>query len=155
MLCYNITYMKHNHSKCTATLIAKAEKACSARLTKQRLAVLTCVAENHVAVGAYDVIERMAAHGPRPAPITVYRALDFLLEHNLVHKIESRNAFVACACEHNEAPPTLLICDSCGNVDEIVLPKNMELQKAAIDQGFEVKRAVIELAGTCRDCLHV
>jgi Fur family transcriptional regulator, zinc uptake regulator len=154
-LCYNITYMKHDHSKCTSSLIAKAKKTCSVKLTKQRLAVLTCVAEKHVAVGAYDLIERMATVGPRPAPITVYRALDFLLEHNLVHKIESRNSFIACGCDHENAPPTLLICDNCGNVDEIVLSENIDLKNAALMRGFKIERAVIELSGQCRACNHV
>jgi Fur family transcriptional regulator, zinc uptake regulator len=147
--------MSHNHAKCTASLMTRAEQACASRLTKQRKDVLTCVAESHAAVGAYDVIERMAAHGPRPAPITVYRALDFLLEHNLVHKIESRNAFVACACDHKNAQPALLICETCGNVDEIIQPANIDLQNAAKAHGFEIKRAVIELSGTCSSCANV
>jgi Fur family zinc uptake transcriptional regulator len=149
----------HNHAKCTAALIARAEQACAAsgaRLTDQRREVLACVAQSHAAVGAYDVIERMAAHGPRPAPITVYRALDFLLTQNLVHKIESRNAFVACACAHDKAQPALLICETCGNVDEIVGPAaNEDLQRVAITQGFKVNRSVIELSGTCRQCANV
>jgi Fur family transcriptional regulator, zinc uptake regulator len=150
---------QHNHAKCTAALIARAEQTCAAsgaRLTDQRREILTCVAQSHAAVGAYDVIERMAARGPRPAPITVYRALDFLLSHNLVHKIESRNAFVACACVHDDAQPALLICDGCGNVDEIVPPAaNEDLQRAASAQGFKVNRAVIELSGTCHQCANV
>lgn len=147
--------MTHNHAKCTAALIARAEQLCASRLTKQRRDVLACVAESHAAVGAYDVIERMAAHGPRPAPITVYRALDFLLEHNLVHKIESRNAFVACSRAHDNAQPALLICELCGNVDEIIQPANADLKNAAEAQGFKIKYAVIELSGTCRSCAHV
>jgi Fur family zinc uptake transcriptional regulator len=87
----------HDHAHCTADLIARAERTCERRgskLTGQRREILASVAQSHSAVGAYDIIERMAEHGPRPAPITVYRALDFLLAHGLVHKIESRNAFV-------------------------------------------------------------
>jgi Fur family transcriptional regulator, zinc uptake regulator len=149
----------HNHAKCTADLLARAEKTCAsqgARLTDQRREVLSCVAQSHAAVGAYDVIERMAAHGPRPAPITVYRALDFLLSHNLVHKIESRNAFVACGCAHENASPALLICETCGNVDELVEPlTNKDLQRAANERGFRVSRAMIELSGTCHQCANV
>lgn len=76
----------------------------SARLTSQRRDVLSCVARSHAAVGAYEVIDRMADHGPRPAPITVYRALDFLAAHGLIHKIESRNAYVACSHAHEGEP---------------------------------------------------
>src|SRR5262245_21314553 len=93
----------HDHDHCTGELLARAEQMCTrrcARLTAQRRDVLECVARSHAAVGAYEVIERMADHGPRPAPITVYRALDFLVAHGLVHKIESRNAYVACSHSH-------------------------------------------------------
>ena len=81
------------------------------------------MAQSHSAVGAYDIIERMAEHGPRPAPITVYRALDFLLAHGLVHKIESRNAFVACSHSHEGQPAALLICETCGTVSELDAPE--------------------------------
>ena len=72
----------HDHAHCKADLIARAERTCARRgskLTGQRRDVLACVAQGHEAVGAYDIIERMAEHGARPAPITVYRALEFLL----------------------------------------------------------------------------
>ena len=149
----------HNHSKCTAQLIARAEQTCAekgTRLTEQRKDILESVAESHLAVGAYEIIERMAQRGPRPAPITVYRGLDFLLEHNLVHKIESRNAFVACACAHDNATPALLICDACGVVDEILQAEATEnLQNAAAANGFKIKHTVIELSGTCKACANV
>jgi Fur family transcriptional regulator, zinc uptake regulator len=118
--------------------------------------VLACVAASHAAVGAYDIIERMASHGPKPAPITIYRALDFLLEQNLIHKVESKNAFVACAHAHENSTATLLICESCGNVDEVVQPTiKADLQKLAATQGFKMNRAVIELSGTCSQCANV
>lgn len=149
----------HNHTKCTSQLIARAEQTCAekgTRLTGQRKDILESVAESHLAVGAYEIIERMAQRGPRPAPITVYRALDFLLEHNLVHKIESRNAFVACSCAHDNSTPALLICDTCGVVDEILQPAATEnLQNAATANGFKINRTMIELSGTCKACANV
>ncbi|MBL8791959.1 MAG: transcriptional repressor [Rhizobiales bacterium] len=147
---------KHDHHACTQNIVSHAEKVCArtgARLTEQRRDVLVCVAESHQAVGAYEIIERMAAHGPRPAPITVYRALEFLQAQNLVHKIESRNAFVACSEVHDGAPAALLICESCNNVSE-VLDRNAAagLIDAAKVQGFTVKRSVVELSGICAHC---
>ncbi len=146
----------HDHARCTADLIGHAERICAskgARLTGQRRDVLVCVAESHAAVGAYDIIERMAAKGARPAPITIYRALDFLQGHNLVHKIESRNAFVACSENHDDAPTALLICDTCGNVAEIIERKAADgINAAARKQGFAVNRAIVELSGICRHC---
>jgi Fur family zinc uptake transcriptional regulator len=146
----------HNHAKCTAELISRAERTCErrgSRLTHQRREVLACVGQGHAAVGAYDIIERMAAHGPRPAPITIYRALDFLLAHGLVHKIESRNAFVACAGTHDGEPTAFLICEGCGAVAELVAGEAVAaLAAAAAGQGFAALRTVIEVSGRCRAC---
>ena len=146
----------HNHSHCTAELLSRAERACErrgSRLTGQRRDVLNCVAQSHSAVGAYDIIERMAARGPRPAPITVYRVLDFLEAHGLVHKIESRNAFVACTHAHDGEPAALMICEACGLVAERdVPPVFAALDKAAVSQGFAPRRMVVEVTGTCRQC---
>ena len=146
----------HDHAHCTAELLTRAERTCErrgSRLTGQRRVVLNCVAESHSAVGAYDIIERMAGHGPRPAPITVYRALDFLEAHGLVHKIESRNAFIACTHPHEGKPAAMLVCEKCGLVAELDAPEMFEaLQSAAKSQGFAVHRSVVELTGLCAAC---
>ncbi len=146
----------HDHAHCTADLISRAEQTCAkrgTRLTEQRKDVLASVAESHSAVGAYEIIERMATGGVRPAPITIYRALDFLLEHDLVHKIESRNAYVACSGSHANYQPTLLICDKCGIVDEVIEPAtNSSLQSTAATKHFAINKTVIELSGTCNQC---
>ncbi len=146
----------HNHSHCTAELLSRAERTCErrgSRLTGQRRDVLNCVAQSHSAVGAYDIIERMAAHGPRPAPITVYRALDFLEAHGLVHKIESRNAFVACTHAHDGQPAAMLICETCGLVAELDAPSVFAtLGKAASAQGFTPRRMMVEVSGACNAC---
>lgn len=146
----------HDHAHCTAELLSRAERTCErrgSRLTGQRREVLNCVAQSHAAVGAYDIIERMAGLGPRPAPITVYRALDFLEAHGLVHKIESRNAFVACTHPHEGKPAVMLVCERCGLVAELDAPEVFEkLQSAAQGQGFAIQRSVMELTGLCAAC---
>lgn len=146
----------HNHAHCTAELLSRAERTCErrgSRLTGQRRDVLNCVAQSHSAVGAYDIIERMAANGPRPAPITVYRALDFLEAHGLVHKIVSRNAFIACSHPHEGEPAALLICETCGLVAEMGVPAVFaSLAKAASAQRFAPCRMVVELSGACGMC---
>jgi Fur family zinc uptake transcriptional regulator len=159
MLYYNImTFLDphHDHAHCTADLIARAERTCERRgskLTGQRREILSSVAQSHSAVGAYDIIERMAEHGPRPAPITVYRALDFLLAHGLVHKIESRNAFVACSHSHEGQPAALLICEACGTVAELDAPEIFErIAQRAKAQKFSPAHTVIEMSGTCGSC---
>ena len=111
----------HDHGRCTSAAIAHAEMLCAARaqrLTPMRRHVLEALLGSHRPLGAYEIIERLARHG-RPAPITVYRALDFLRDNGLVHRIASRNAFVACV--HNHAVGALvvfLICERCGAVGE-------------------------------------
>lgn len=147
---------QHNHAKCTAELLSRAERTCDRRgskLTGQRRDILNCVAQSHSAVGAYDIIERMAGQGPRPAPITVYRALDFLQAHGLVHKIESRNAFVACSHSHEGEPAALLVCEACGLVAEFDVPEVFAVLKAAADsQGFTAHHSVVEVSGRCAAC---
>jgi Fur family zinc uptake transcriptional regulator len=159
MLYYNkMTFLDphHDHAHCTADLIARAERTCERRgskLTGQRRDILASVAQSHSAVGAYDIIERMAEHGPRPAPITVYRALDFLLAHGLVHKIESRNAFVACSHSHEGQPAALLICETCGTVSELDAPEVFErITAKARAQKFSPAHTMIEMSGTCGAC---
>jgi len=146
----------HNHRNCTDELIARAERTCSrrgARLTPQRREVLACIAESHAAAGAYEIIDRMASHGGRPAPITVYRALDFLLAHGLVHKIESRNAYVACSHAHEDSPAALLICEACGTVAELDAPETFaSLERGAIAQGFNPVQTLVEMSGRCIRC---
>ena len=159
MLYYNnMTFLDphHDHAHCTADLIARAERTCERRgskLTGQRREILSSVAQSHSAVGAYDIIERMAEHGPRPAPITVYRALDFLLAHGLVHKIESRNAFVACSHSHEGQPAALLICEACGTVAELDAPEIFErVAEKAKARKFSPAHTMIEMSGTCGAC---
>ena len=159
MLYYNnMTFLDphHDHAHCTADLIARAERTCERRgskLTGQRREILSSVAQSHSAVGAYDIIERMAEHGPRPAPITVYRALDFLLAHGLVHKIESRNAFVACSHSHEGEPAALLICETCGTVAELDAAETFSsLSRLASAQGFRPKTIIAEIMGRCGSC---
>ena len=115
--------------------------------------MLKSVADSHLACGAYDIIERMAKNGARPAPITVYRALEFLLEHGLVHKIESRNAFIACTHGEHKSDAVLLICEDCGVVAEMDAGTAMsELAAKAGDLGFEPSATVVEMTGCCQGC---
>jgi Fur family transcriptional regulator, zinc uptake regulator len=149
----------HDHDRCTADALAHAEALCAARgqrLTPLRRQVLETLAESHKALGAYEIMERMAGQGPRPAPITVYRALDFLLENGLVHRIESRNAFLACIGDHHAAASgttVFLICERCGAVGEASSAAVAEtLQTAARAVGFTPKARVIEVTGICAHC---
>src|ERR1700751_446253 len=131
----------HDHGRCTADAISHAEQVCKARaqkFTPIRRQVLQALLASHRPLGAYEVIDELAKSMPRPAPITVYRALDFLMENGLVHRIESRNAYLACANDHDETSMVaFLICDLCGSVGEIpAAPVAQSVNAAARASGF-------------------
>jgi Fur family transcriptional regulator, zinc uptake regulator len=147
----------HDHGRCAADGIAHAEHVCARRaqkFTPIRRQVLEALLSSHRPLGAYEVIDELAKSMARPAPITVYRALDFLIENGLVHRIESRNAFLACAHDHDEtAMVAFLICERCGAVGEIpAAPVSKSLNDAARASGFSPKLSVVEIAGTCAHC---
>lgn len=125
------------------------------RLTPSRQRVLDLLCTAGRPVGAYDMIDLVAQDtGKRPAPVSIYRALDFLLEQGLVHRLASRNAYMACAHRHaREAPVAFLICDGCGCVTEAT-SSDVESSLAALaaGSGFHAQAQVIELTGQCRSC---
>ena len=92
---------------------SRSAQARAQKFTPIRRQVLQALLSSHRPLGAYEVIDELAKSMPRPAPITVYRALDFLMENGLVHRIESRNAYLACAHDHDAAAMVaFLICDA-------------------------------------------
>ena len=99
--------------------------------------VLEALLDSHQPLGAYEIIERLGRHAAAPAPITVYRALDFLRDNGLVHRIESRNAFVACVHQSRRATTSVvfLICEHCGAVGEAPGGAVAETLKASCASG--------------------
>ncbi|ETR77505.1 Fur family transcriptional regulator [Afipia sp. P52-10] len=147
----------HDHGRCAADALAHAESICQQRgqrFTPIRRQVLEALLSSHRPLGAYDVIEQLAARVARPAPITVYRALDFLMENGLVHRIESRNAFLACAHNHeSSATVAFLICERCGAVGEVPASSiTQPLIEGARATGFSPKMTVVEITGVCANC---
>jgi Fur family zinc uptake transcriptional regulator len=147
----------HDHDRCSTDAMAQAEAICTSRgqrLTPIRRQVLEALLGSHKPLGAYEIIDVLAAQGGRPAPITIYRALDFLRENSLVHRIESRNAFIACIHNHDTgALVVFLICEKCGAVGEALSAAAAEtLRSAARSAGFAPKTPVIEIAGICAHC---
>lgn len=146
----------HDHDHCVAAILAGAERVCderNVRLTAQRRRVLEIVAEQHGAIGAYEIIDRLAGDGKRPAPVTVYRALEFLIEQGLVHRLASLNAYIACRHVDTEHGAQFLICKRCGTIGEIAnRAVDRAIVGAASDVGFAVAARVVEVAGLCADC---
>ncbi|MDD9948419.1 MAG: transcriptional repressor [candidate division Zixibacteria bacterium] len=145
------------NNKTLSQVLKRAEALCherGARLTEQRKSALQllCVAEKPLS--AYDLLERMRGVVRNPAPPTVYRALNFLLEQGLVHKLESLNAYVGCAHPDHPHASQFLICDDCGEVAEVEDPSvAMSLKAAGNEKGFRTRRPVVELLGTCAQCI--
>jgi len=147
----------HDHGRCASDAIAHAEAVCIARkerLTPMRRQVLEALLASHQPLGAYELIDRLAEGGTRPAPITIYRALDFLREQGLAHRIESRNAFIACGCNHqSDDPVVFLICENCGAVGEAASAAVADtIRTASRAAGFTPKTPVIEISGICAHC---
>jgi Fur family transcriptional regulator, zinc uptake regulator len=124
-------------------------------LTPGRRRILEILAREGRPLGAYEMIDRVAgATGKRPAPISIYRALDFLLENGLVHRLASRNAYLACGQGHAvEEPIVFLICDVCGDVVEATsADMRWSLAELARKAKFSPRAQVMEVAGRCWVC---
>ena len=124
-------------------------------LTPGRRRILEILAREGRPLGAYEMIDRVAqATGKRPAPISIYRALDFLLENSLVHRLASRNAYLACGHGHAVTEPIVfLICEVCGEVVELTTPAICgALRELAAQAKFAPRSQVMEVAGRCGAC---
>lgn len=138
-------------------LLQQAHITCKergARLTVAREQVFTLMAKNDGAIGAYDLLEKLKQIDPSAKPATVYRALDFLAKQGFVHKIESINSFLLChhfsECNH---PVQLLICDQCGEVEEIQSNDlDLAIRTLADKKGFQISHQVVEAHGKCQNC---
>jgi Fur family zinc uptake transcriptional regulator len=144
-----------NKKKLTKVL-GVAEQLCrkrGARLTARRRTVLELLCASDKPLSAYEILDRMRATTRNPAPPTVYRALDFLLEQGLVHKIESLHAFVGCTHPEHPHSSLFLICGDCGEVSEVENEALLQsLQTAERATGYKTRHPVVELLGTCAHC---
>lgn len=141
----------HDHSACEG----HGQSAARVKLTPARQAMLDILCEAGKPLGAYELIDRMGERtGKRPAPISVYRVLDFLVDNGLAHRLSSRNAFLACGHAHAKGEPlAFLICDRCGVVSEQTSPAlGAAMDALAGDMSFNRRTQVIELTGLCAAC---
>lgn len=147
----------HDHARCVAETLTRAEEACGEsgrRLTPLRRRVLEELAESHAPVGAYEIVDRLKKAGDGAPAMSVYRALDFLVGERLVHRIESRNAFLACNRGHDpEEVVVFLLCERCSVVAEVTSSEvGRGLARAAGAVGFEPHAPVLEIKGLCEQC---
>jgi len=146
-----------NQVSSKSSLLEQAQLVCKnkgARFTKIREQVFLLLAKQKGAIGAYDLLAELKVIDPAAKPATIYRSLDFLSKQGFVHKIESINAFIMCHhfgdCDH---PVQLLICDSCGKVEEIQSNNfDLALRSMADANGFSISHQIVEAHGCCRSC---
>ena len=151
-----IGFQPHNHSDCIHGCIAAVDAQCQARglqLTPVRRRVLEILLQEHRALGAYEILDRLRQEGLGSQPPVAYRALDFLVKNGFAHKIEQLNAFVACAHPGEQHAPVFLICRKCESVAEAEAdPREGRLGETARAAGFVIEKAVVEAEGLCPDC---
>jgi Fur family zinc uptake transcriptional regulator len=149
----------HDHAACIDAALDRAAQLCArrgARLTQLRRRVLELVWQSHAAVKAYDLLATLGRKGGAAKPPTVYRALDFLMAHGLVHRLESLNAYVGCPQPDAPHDGQFLICEACGQVSEFEAPAIQDaIELQAADLGFAVGQQTVEVRGVCRGCRPV
>ncbi|NOS87591.1 MAG: transcriptional repressor [Methylococcaceae bacterium] len=149
----------HNHKLCISQALTTAEQLCGARgvqLTPIRHQVLELIWASHKAVKAYELLDLLKPLQHAAKPVTVYRALDFLIEQGLIHRVESLNAFVGCRCSDKQHEQLLLICKHCQEVEERYAPEVMSALSEEINKaGFTVHSKAIEIQGVCTACRHL
>ncbi|MTD99740.1 transcriptional repressor [Paracoccus sp. YIM 132242] len=123
------------------------------RMTPVRRRTLEILLESHRAMGAYEVLDRLAAEGFGHQPPVAYRALEFLVDHGLAHRLQRLNAFAACLHPGHDHAPAFLICRTCGTLAELpAAPVRSALADLAAETGFAVERVTIEALGLCPAC---
>jgi Fur family zinc uptake transcriptional regulator len=157
--------MAAEFSRRTKSLLDRAEEVCQqrgAQLTELRRNVLGLILDAASPTGAYDLLDRLRQTRQRTAAPSMYRTLDFLVEHGLIHKVERLAAFVGCVAGCHADPDDeahthaaqFLICRECGRVIEMQSNEvSTVLAQAAKTAGFHVSTATIEAEGLCGTCM--
>jgi len=155
-----IACQQHNHALCIDEALSAARKLCqgnNVRLTSLREKVLELIWQSHKPLGAYALMEMLSEAATRKvAPPTVYRALDFLLEQHLIHRINSLNAFIGCPDPYTKHQNQFLICEDCGNASECTDDAlNQAIDSTGQNAGFNIKQYSLEITGLCANCQEV
>lgn len=152
--------MAHPPEQATSTdvhaLLRHAENVCGERgvaFTAIRRQVFELLCLHQRPVGAYELLDELKRIRPKAAPVTVYRALDFLLEAGLAHKVNALNAFTACRGSDLAHKGLMLICSQCFKLIELEDRKvESSIRRSAADLQFQTSDEPVEVVGTCSDC---
>ena len=147
---------RHQHRHDAKAFVGAVASACELRglrLTPLRLRVLELIAASEKPVKAYDLLDQLREGRSGAAPPTVYRALDFLLEHRFIHKLESINAYVGCHHPNEAHQVPFLICDVCSSAVEVCDERVSKLlSEQARERGFKPRAQTLEMHGVCAHC---
>ena len=124
--------------------------------TLLRQQVFEEIAATHASIGAYEILARLGEKGTRVAPISIYRAIDALLDAGVIHRLESKNAFFACRRTDHTVKgrrPIFLSCEKCGAVGEVDGQHIFDLiGEAAKEAKFTPRIKFVEVQGLCPRC---
>ena len=139
-----------------ADILLQAEQICASRklrFTRSRRRVLELVCQYSQPVGAYSLLDDLRKDGLSAAPPTVYRALDFLLENGLIHRLATNNTYLACAHPQKQHEGLFLVCSVCGDTQEVHTSGVIEsVNRSASKHDFTVEHATVEVTGICQSC---
>lgn len=154
-----LAFRSHDHSHCADGVLAEANALSEKQgvnLTPVRRRALEILLRSHRAMGAYEVLEQLAEDGFGKQPPVAYRALDFLVDNGLAHRIRRLNAFAACMCPGTAHRPAFFICHACNAVAEAPADAvGRAMDDAAKAIGFSVERMNVEAVGLCPACREV
>lgn len=149
-------FAPHDHSLCQRNVMDAVRRTCAERglrLTPARECVLRSLLEDHKAMTAYELLDRLRDEGLGNQPPIAYRALDFLVSHGFAHRIEGLSAFVACTLGEEPHSAAFFVCRECRSVAETCLPQLGSLiEGAAAGSDFSLEREVVEVQGLCGRC---
>ena len=146
----------HSHGSCISKAKSRFEsylKSKGKSLGRNDAPVFSLLLSNHRAFGAYEIVEQLSKMGKRVQAVQVYRSLEKLMELGAVHKLRTKNAFIACFEDEDCNSQQFFICDVCDDVSEIQSPTlDSSIQDAARKRHFSVKLPSIEILGVCSEC---
>lgn len=146
----------HNHQLCINRAMQNADAYCqenNIRLTTLRKKVLRYIWESHIPSAAYDILSKLSIDGYNASPPTVYRSLDFLIQHHMVHKIASLNAYIGCQSPGHHHSAQFFICKQCGVATELE-DKHIShrIESDSQQLGFAIAQQTVEISGICHAC---
>lgn len=149
----------HDHNVCLNTALSRADALCErrgVRFTPIRRKVLELIWANHESIKAYDLLEALKNFDASAKPATVYRALDFLIEQGLVHRVETLNAFIGCQQPDIRHDLIFLICLECHTVEERSTPHlSLAVATELASAQFTAKAQTFEILGHCHACKEI